>query len=253
MIKFFRKIRQNLLMENKTGKYFKYAIGEIILVVIGILIALGINNWNQNRLTRNQEVLYLQNLKSELINNVTVIEKLDKRYEELQKNNSKGFNQFNTISSIKEFKEIDSLIGTYWSTFDVNRSTYDEMLSTGSFYSLKNKTIRDLINIHYVKAESDKNAFSEMNSNNQEIYNNPNLFPLVILKDRLSKSPINLKDIDTSWIHNPNSKIYITYFKKVKFTEKLHRHRRSIISNFIKQSETLIDALSEELKEFTND
>ena len=49
MIKFFRKIRQNLLMENKTGKYLKYAIGEIILVVIGILIALQINNWNENK------------------------------------------------------------------------------------------------------------------------------------------------------------------------------------------------------------
>ncbi len=49
MIKFFRKIRQNLLMENKTGKYLKYAVGEIVLVVIGILIALSINNWNQNK------------------------------------------------------------------------------------------------------------------------------------------------------------------------------------------------------------
>lgn len=49
MIKFFRKIRQNLLSEGKTGKYFKYAIGEIVLVVIGILIALQINNWNENR------------------------------------------------------------------------------------------------------------------------------------------------------------------------------------------------------------
>ena len=46
MIKFFRQIRQDLLMENKISKYFKYAIGEIILVVIGILIALQINNWN---------------------------------------------------------------------------------------------------------------------------------------------------------------------------------------------------------------
>jgi len=49
MIKFFRKIRQNLLSEGKTGKYLKYAIGEIILVVIGILIALQINNWNENK------------------------------------------------------------------------------------------------------------------------------------------------------------------------------------------------------------
>jgi tetratricopeptide (TPR) repeat protein len=49
MIKFFRKIRRNMLTENKTGTYFKYAFGEIILVVIGILIALQINNWNENR------------------------------------------------------------------------------------------------------------------------------------------------------------------------------------------------------------
>lgn len=47
MIKFFRNIRQNLLAEGKIGKYLKYASGEIILVVIGILIALQINNWNE--------------------------------------------------------------------------------------------------------------------------------------------------------------------------------------------------------------
>lgn len=49
MIKFFRHIRENLLSEGKTGKYLKYAIGEIILVVIGILIALSINKWNESR------------------------------------------------------------------------------------------------------------------------------------------------------------------------------------------------------------
>jgi hypothetical protein len=47
MIKFLRHIRQNLIIENKTGKYFKYAIGEIVLVVIGILIALSINDRNK--------------------------------------------------------------------------------------------------------------------------------------------------------------------------------------------------------------
>jgi Family of unknown function (DUF6090) len=70
MIKFFRKIRQNLLMENKTGKYFKYAIGEIILVVIGILIALQINNWNENRKNHKKLTRYLYgtlgNFKSDL-------------------------------------------------------------------------------------------------------------------------------------------------------------------------------------------
>ncbi|MFY9242466.1 MAG: DUF6090 family protein [Polaribacter sp.] len=76
MIKFFRKIRQNLLMENKTSKYFKYAIGEIVLVVIGILIALQINNWNENRQKNNQERMIMINLKEELQQN---IKNLDER------------------------------------------------------------------------------------------------------------------------------------------------------------------------------
>lgn len=67
MIKFFRTIRKSLLMENKTSKYFKYAIGEIILVVIGILIALSINNWNQNQNRLKKETILLQQLKVELI------------------------------------------------------------------------------------------------------------------------------------------------------------------------------------------
>jgi len=49
MIKFFRKIRRQLLTENRFSKYLLYAIGEIVLVVIGILIALQINIWNENR------------------------------------------------------------------------------------------------------------------------------------------------------------------------------------------------------------
>ena len=49
MIKFFRKIRCDLIEKNKTRKYLKYAIGEIVLVVIGILISLQINNWNENQ------------------------------------------------------------------------------------------------------------------------------------------------------------------------------------------------------------
>jgi hypothetical protein len=66
MIKYFRKIRQKLLSEGKTEKYFKYAIGEIILVVIGILIALQINNWNENRKLQNEEIGMLIELKSNL-------------------------------------------------------------------------------------------------------------------------------------------------------------------------------------------
>ena len=66
MIKFFRKIRQKLLTENKFSKYLIYAIGEIILVVIGILIALSINNWNDSRKNDNLRDNYIESLKKDL-------------------------------------------------------------------------------------------------------------------------------------------------------------------------------------------
>ena len=75
MIKFFRRIRQNLLSEGKTGKYFKYAIGEIVLVVIGILIALQINNWNEQRKIRGNQEKYVMLLKTEALNNLKEVNK----------------------------------------------------------------------------------------------------------------------------------------------------------------------------------
>ncbi len=75
MIKIFRKIRQRLITENKFSKYLLYAIGEIILVVIGILIALSINNWNENRKNSIEEKVILENLLENL--------KLSKKQSEL--------------------------------------------------------------------------------------------------------------------------------------------------------------------------
>lgn len=66
MIKFFRKIRHRMLTENKFRNYLIYAIGEIILVVIGILIALQINNWNENRKSRDSERILLGNIQNDI-------------------------------------------------------------------------------------------------------------------------------------------------------------------------------------------
>ena len=74
MISFFRKIRQNLLNEGKTARYFKYAIGEILLVVIGIIIALQLNNWNEQRKLEIEEFKLLRNLQLEIQNDLALIE-----------------------------------------------------------------------------------------------------------------------------------------------------------------------------------
>ena len=83
MISVFRKIRQTLFAENKTAKYLKYALGEIVLVVIGILIALQINTWNENRKDRRAEAAYLQELLEDFEINLGRSRKVISRLEEV--------------------------------------------------------------------------------------------------------------------------------------------------------------------------
>jgi hypothetical protein len=83
MISFFRQIRQKLLSQNRVTRYLIYAIGEIFLVVVGILIALQVNNWNEERKNQREAVAILKNLKSELTEDFSMmtytLERLEKR------------------------------------------------------------------------------------------------------------------------------------------------------------------------------
>jgi hypothetical protein len=73
MIKFFRKIRQKLLSKNKAGKYFLYAIGEIVLIIIGILIALSLNERKQNEENTDLRKLYTIQLIDEVESNINIL------------------------------------------------------------------------------------------------------------------------------------------------------------------------------------
>ena len=76
MIKFFRKIRFDLMGKNNTSKYLKYAIGEVVLVVVGILIALSISNWNENRKLTNTMKSVYSIIQNDLLSDIDVIEKV---------------------------------------------------------------------------------------------------------------------------------------------------------------------------------
>ena len=247
MIKFFRKIRQNLLMENKTGKYFKYAVGEIILVVIGILIALGINSWNQDRLSNQQQKVYLKNFKEELVSNTKLLQRIDAQYAKHQEATTEGITLLTEDFRVSNFLTIDSLISTRWRAFPVGGSTYEEMKNNGSFYSLHNKELKKQIDQHYTTANSYASAFKEMNRNGQDIFNNKDLNALEVLKYRLRQSPVNLKGIDTSWVHNPNSPIYQGVFKKAMHFKTTNSNRRGMIKYIIQSNNNLIDFINNEL------
>ena len=103
MIKFFRKIRYELMEKNKTRKYLKYAIGEIVLVVIGILIALSLNNWNQNITFKNELKQIIKEVHNDLNKDLIYLD------EEI--NNFKTFNNnIDNILNNGNKMSIDSLL-----------------------------------------------------------------------------------------------------------------------------------------------
>ena len=150
MIKFFRKIRRNLLMENKTGKYFKYAIGEILLVVIGILIAVTINNWNNKQRIHSEEIVTLQklieDLKSDNERFSNNIEFYTKYHIELK--NAKEIIFKKSISD-EEIKEVMFFNGAIHKDLNPRTSTYNEMLNSGRIYNLSNQKLVDHIISYY--------------------------------------------------------------------------------------------------------
>ena len=142
MIKFFRRIRQQLLVENKTGKYLKYAIGEIVLVVIGILIALSINNWNTQQNKNKAENASYANIKRQINDDKNVISgniaynnRYLKQYEfatEIIEENDR--NQIDTLGYI-------ALNLTKYSDVNRNSNIYQNLVNSGELKLLTNQEV----------------------------------------------------------------------------------------------------------------
>lgn len=154
MFKFFRKIRKNLINENKTSKYLKYAIGEIILVVLGILIALQINNWNENRKDRILEKEYLTRIKSDLeidqeLLKKSTIDRYERKVECLEK--GKAYNQGNyIIKDTIQFLEDIGYGGVFGNVnWNLNTNTYNELISTGNLRNIKSDHLKNSIISYY--------------------------------------------------------------------------------------------------------
>ena len=133
MIKFFRKIRYDLMEKNKTGKYLKYAIGEILLVVIGIIIALQLNNWNESRNQSYKEIISLKALKSELQNDLNT-EFIPGKNNYLRRN--KSLSQIIEVYRKKDTISKDSLLNCFRRSitdrnFALNEAAFENLKSTG--------------------------------------------------------------------------------------------------------------------------
>ncbi len=148
MIKFFRHIRQSLIMENKTAKYLKYAIGEIVLVVIGILIALQINNWNEERKELKKSNAYLLMLSDELETNLTRLDLAMKWAKEHREYNLNTLTELNSDSAksidLERLYVITTSKGPF-SKIELIRSSFDDMINSGTMENVKDSLLRKRI------------------------------------------------------------------------------------------------------------
>jgi hypothetical protein len=150
MIPFFRKIRKKMADDNKPIQYMRYAVGEIVLVVIGILIALQINNWNENRKRQNEELFLLEDIKKNLetmlsdfaadtifnANHIVQYGKLD----------------YYIDNNLPYAIELDSVFGTltFWNSPYITATAYNTLQSKG-LDLIKNEMLKnDIIKLYEV-------------------------------------------------------------------------------------------------------
>lgn len=178
MIKFFRNIRRALIAESKMGKYLQYALGEILLVMIGILIALQVNSWNENRLAQARIDSRLKNLVQDVESDIEEMQDIQERALRrvtVHKVILEGAGRTGSILrsdsicpiySREEFSNPNEEI-SWLKTMDGHRSAYEGLVSSGEFYLIEDQKLAIEIQTYYAKVDELQDA---ERWNNQETW-----------------------------------------------------------------------------------
>ena len=200
-----------MLTENKFSKYLIYAIGEIVLVVIGILIALSINNWNEETKNNAKSVNYINRLITDISKDTTTINtqiRQGVKYEKIYK----GYFEFIKQGNIKPEHLKDSIdeFPQNWEMLDFTQTTYNELISSGNFDVINEKKRIALIE-YYDLSEAFKNMINDRKN-------------LVVKEDIESK-----KYLDAQTIIPSNFYKSINYIPSEAYIAQGLKHRHNAI------------------------
>ncbi|WP_121066519.1 DUF6090 family protein [Maribacter vaceletii] len=141
-MKLFKKIRKTMIKEGNLKRYLLYAIGEILLVMVGISLAFQLDNWNENRIKENTEINYYKNIKDQIDDDKTLI------IEQLEYNNlyMSQFKYANEVLDANDRSKMDTLGHiirnlTQYSDFDRKGNIHETLVNSGEIKLLKNNTI----------------------------------------------------------------------------------------------------------------
>jgi hypothetical protein len=147
MIRFFRSIRQSLLAQGRVTRYLTYAIGEIVLVMVGILLALQVSTWNQDRQARRKEQVLLQELHEEFVTNKAQLEEVISFHRRAMKSTEAVIAEFPiTVDSLDldSFKVHSRDMG-YRYTFNPSQGIINSLVNTSSFDLITDTELRKLL------------------------------------------------------------------------------------------------------------
>jgi hypothetical protein len=248
MINFFRKIRKNLADDNKPMKYLRYAIGEIVLVVIGILIALQINNWNEIEQSGSESKRLLVVLKQDL-------EKDIQNFKSLQTEYNDWLVQIKYVldtvlsGNTKKITGYDQLMAGRLSMnyLSVNKITFLDMFNSGRKIEFDNFGIIRDIKDYFQYAD---NQLIKLNSDNEEFYRLLMSYYGVRGINNLNRviQKRNLEYIDWSWLTNPRSVEYINLETAMLLYQLAIDANLTVIQELEKKSILLIDNIEKELE-----
>ena len=240
---FFRRIRQKLLSENRLTRYLIYAIGEILLVVIGILIALGINNWNEARKSASNEAYILSEILNNLKEDAEQLKYIKSRREVAQVGIDNILDSYlddnpNVAVDVQDFANFFSF-ERYYPLFNA----FEMMKSTG--LKLSNKKLATSLSRYYD---------FEQKKVSQSIKDIESVFLRIVN----SKNPIrsNIKNSITGTQRKSRTEFYDSrdpLFKKALLEELIsfndnNTATRENVAHFLTMNETLIEDVSKELK-----
>lgn len=163
MLHYLRQIRQKLIIQENAKKYLLYAIGEILLVVIGILIALQINNWNEDRIKRTQELKVLTQIQADLSINLNEVNDLATKLE---------FSKNSSDSLLKSFRDTERIRAFTFHASLIHRRFFFNISSSG--YSLLSGSLGTLISNDLLRngiVELYENDFIEIEKRQQMLSN----------------------------------------------------------------------------------
>jgi hypothetical protein len=147
MFGFLRRLRSDLLSEKWSSRYLRYAIGELVLVVFGILVALQINNWNEDRIEQRQITEYAHALIKDLERDLVMAEVIAAEID-LLINKIDALAAYVRDRSLEQMSNLDLFYlmhKPFYRPYSWNRTALDQIKSSGALRQMKNRDLAEMI------------------------------------------------------------------------------------------------------------